>query len=107
MPSAVWILSKFEGSVVFISYGKKILGIHVTVGPQNTRPQASRTLKVHIFRLGPKIFEMHKFDQERDHMPSAVWLLSKFEDYVVFISYEKKISRIQVKDTDSKGVKKN
>ena len=32
-----------------------------TVRPRDTRPQAARTLQVHIFELGPKIFDMHDF----------------------------------------------
>ena len=32
-----------------------------TVGPWAARPQAARTLKMHVFELGPKIFEMHVF----------------------------------------------
>ena len=35
--------------------------IVVTVRPQDTRPQAARTSLVHVFELGPKIFEMHVF----------------------------------------------
>ena len=33
----------------------------ITVRPRDTRPQAARTLQVHVFELGPKIFEMHVF----------------------------------------------
>ena len=32
-----------------------------TVRPRNTQPQAARTLQVHVFELGPKIFKMHVF----------------------------------------------
>ena len=32
-----------------------------TVRPRDTRPQAARTSQVHVFELGPKIFEMHVF----------------------------------------------
>ena len=32
-----------------------------TVRPRDTRPQAARTSQVHVFKLGPKIFEMHVF----------------------------------------------
>ena len=32
-----------------------------TVRPRDTRPQAARTLTMHVFELGPKKFEMHKF----------------------------------------------
>ena len=32
-----------------------------TVMPQDARPQAAQTLQVHIFELGPKIFEMNQF----------------------------------------------
>ena len=32
-----------------------------TVRPQDTRPQAARTLTMHDFELGPKKFEMHVF----------------------------------------------
>ena len=32
-----------------------------TVRPQDTRPQAARTLTMHVFEYGPKKFEMHKF----------------------------------------------
>ena len=32
-----------------------------TVRPRNTRPQAARTLQVHVFELGPKIFELNEF----------------------------------------------
>ena len=32
-----------------------------TVRPQDTRPQAARTLQVHVFEKGPKIFELNKF----------------------------------------------
>ena len=30
-----------------------------TVRPRDTRPQAARTLTVHVFELGPKKFEIH------------------------------------------------
>ena len=32
-----------------------------TVRPRDTRPQAARTSQVHVFELGPKLFEMHVF----------------------------------------------
>ena len=32
-----------------------------TVRPRDTRPQAVRTSQVHVFELGPKLFEMHVF----------------------------------------------
>ena len=32
-----------------------------TVRPRDTRPQAARTLQVHVFELGPKIFELNEF----------------------------------------------
>ena len=32
-----------------------------TVRPQDTRPQAARTSQVHVFELGPQIFEMNEF----------------------------------------------
>ena len=32
-----------------------------TVMPRDTRPLAARTSQVHVFELGPKIFEMHVF----------------------------------------------
>ena len=32
-----------------------------TVRPRDTRPQAARTSQVHVFKLGPKISEMHVF----------------------------------------------
>ena len=32
-----------------------------TVRPPDTRPQAARTLQVHVFELGPKIFELNEF----------------------------------------------
>ena len=32
-----------------------------TVRPRDTRPQAVRTLQVHVFELGPKKFEMNEF----------------------------------------------
>ena len=32
-----------------------------TVRPRDTRPQAARTLTMHVFEHGPKNFEMHKF----------------------------------------------
>ena len=32
-----------------------------TVRPRDTWPQAARTLQVHVFKLGPKIFQMHVF----------------------------------------------
>ena len=35
--------------------------IFITVRPRDTRPQAARTSQVHVFKLGPKIFEMHIF----------------------------------------------
>ena len=34
-----------------------------TVRPRDTRPQAARTLQVHVFELGPKIFELNEFMQ--------------------------------------------
>ena len=41
--------------------GKNILKINNTVRPQDTRPQAARTLQVHVFELGPKKFELNEF----------------------------------------------
>ena len=35
-----------------------------TVRPRDTRPQAARTLTVHVFELGPKKFEKHVFWQK-------------------------------------------
>ena len=35
--------------------------IGLTVRPRDTRPQAARTSQVHVFKLGPKIFEMQIF----------------------------------------------
>ena len=35
--------------------------IYSGVGPRDTRPQAARTLQVHVFELGPKKFEMNEF----------------------------------------------
>ena len=35
--------------------------IPFTVRPRDTRPQAARTSQVHVFELGPKIFEMNEF----------------------------------------------
>ena len=32
-----------------------------TVRPRDTRPQAARTLQVHVFELGPKISELNVF----------------------------------------------
>ena len=32
-----------------------------TVRPRDTRPQAARTLQVHVFELVPKIFELNVF----------------------------------------------
>ena len=32
-----------------------------TVRPRDTRPQAARNSQVHVFELGPRIFEMHVF----------------------------------------------
>ena len=32
-----------------------------TVGPRDTRPQAARTLQMHVFELGPKKFELNEF----------------------------------------------
>ena len=32
-----------------------------TVRPRDTRPQAARTLTMHVFELGPKNFEIHVF----------------------------------------------
>jgi hypothetical protein len=32
-----------------------------TVRPRDTRPQAARTLQVHVFELGPKKFDQNKF----------------------------------------------
>ena len=32
-----------------------------TVRPRDTRPQAARTLQVHVFELGPKKFELNEF----------------------------------------------
>ena len=31
------------------------------VGPRDTRPQAARTLQVHLFELGPKRFQLNKY----------------------------------------------
>ena len=44
------------GSITII-----VLGHIYTVRPRGTRPQAARTLQVHIFELGPKIFELNEF----------------------------------------------
>ena len=32
-----------------------------TVRPRDTRPQAARTLQMHVFELGPKKIEMNEF----------------------------------------------
>ena len=32
-----------------------------TVRPRDTRPQAARTLQMHVFELGPKLFELNEF----------------------------------------------
>ena len=37
--------------------------IVATVRPRDTWPQAARTLQVHVFELGPKIFELNEFMQ--------------------------------------------
>ena len=33
----------------------------VYVRPQDTQPQAARILQVHLFELGPKIFQLNEF----------------------------------------------
>ena len=45
-----------------------------TVRPRDTRPQAARTLTMHIFELGPKKFEMHVFDE----------LLLEMHEFLIF-----------------------
>jgi hypothetical protein len=40
--------------------GNPVLKV-ITVGPRDTRPQAARTLTMHVFELGPKNFEKHVF----------------------------------------------
>lgn len=40
---------------------QEICSRHTTVRPQDTRPQAVRTLTMHDFEWGPKKFEMHEF----------------------------------------------
>ena len=45
----------FEGSKWQLHFGGS------TVRPRDTQPQAARTLQVHVFKKGPKIFEMNKF----------------------------------------------
>ena len=49
---AIWVSSACFMEVVLI---------RSTVRPRDTRPQAARTSQVHVFKLGPKIFEMHVF----------------------------------------------
>ena len=38
--------------------------VNSTVRPQDTGPQAARTLQVHVFELGPKKFEMNENESE-------------------------------------------
>ena len=42
-------------------YNMSVLKNVFTVRPRDTRPQAARTLQVHVFELGPKIFELNEF----------------------------------------------
>ena len=49
-----------------------------TVRPRDTRPQAARTLQVHVFELGSKKFEMNEF------MKWKPWA-ARFSDNLAFI----------------------
>ena len=54
-----------NGDYCAVRFDGKIL-LHVlegndTVRPRDTRPQAARTLTMHVFELGPKNFEKHVF----------------------------------------------
>ena len=49
-------------SHVAAHWKKEAIFVH-TVRPRDTRPQAARTLTMHVFELGPKKFEMHVFDE--------------------------------------------
>ena len=55
------LVSKELNHFGVIAYLFRQIGGHSTVKPRDTRPQAARTLQVHVFELGPKIFEMKEF----------------------------------------------
>ena len=53
-------VSKYLFQCLFSSF-LSIFPAISTVRPRDTRPQAARTLQVHVFELGPKIFELNEF----------------------------------------------
>ena len=53
------LTSLFQLSFDFFT--ETTISIENTVRPRDTRPQAARTLQVHVFELGPKIFELNEF----------------------------------------------
>ena len=64
-----------------------------TVKPRDARPQAARTLQVHVFELGPKKFEMNTFMQWKtwtarffDHLAFTQLKLHEFELHDFFHS---------------------
>ena len=63
-----WLFSPYQGQytqvIAFITkvYMTKIDFKQLyTVRPRDTRPQAARTLQVHVFESGPQIFELNEF----------------------------------------------
>ena len=55
------MLLKVQGNPYFNQMYEIEMNITNTVRPRDTRPQAARTLTMHVFELGPKFFEIHVF----------------------------------------------
>ena len=55
----------YENGKLFLMKNQKfddiINSLLITVRPRDTRPQAARTLQVHVFELDPKKSEMNEF----------------------------------------------
>ena len=54
------------------NHGLAVLKVD-TVRPWDTRPQAARTLQVHVFELGPKKFEMNEFMEVKTLSSTIFW----------------------------------
>ena len=79
--------SKLSDNVVSkgkTTYTRSSINVNtLTVRPRDTRPQAARTLTMHVFELGPTNFEIHVFDEFYLRCTNF-WLFSKkiFEMHV-------------------------
>ena len=69
-----------------INHGSKSLVCFSTVRPRDTRPQAARNSQVHVFELGPKIFEVHVFARFCTFFDKWVLEMHVFTRFCTFFS---------------------